>query len=139
MHKVVGDNIRLRREGERQKLSLKDAGAEIRKNLEKVTWQQVAIDSLYEEIQRAYLRTVTSLTTAIEAKDKYTKGHGERVSYYSSITADELGLTDKSKTDLKFASLLHDLGKIGIPDSILWKESQLSEGGKDCRATSARF
>ena len=48
----------------------------------------------YQEVQTAYLHTVTSLTAAIEAKDRYTNGHSERVYYYCSLMADTLGLSE---------------------------------------------
>jgi response regulator RpfG family c-di-GMP phosphodiesterase len=123
---IIEHNERLRREAQTQEQSLREAAERIRSEEEKVNQQKAHIESLYAEIHNAYLHTVTSLTAAIEAKDRYTKGHGERVYYYSLLMADSLGLTEASRRDLKFASVLHDLGKIGIPDSILLKPGRLS-------------
>jgi len=79
------------------------------------------------QIQKAYLQTVTSLTRAIEAKDYYTHGHSERVYYYCSLIAEMLDLPESSRNDLRFASILHDIGKIGIPDSVLMKNGRLTD------------
>jgi response regulator RpfG family c-di-GMP phosphodiesterase len=124
---VVENNVRLRRETEAKEASLRDATVRIQSGRETVVRQQVEIESLYSEIQKAYLQTVTSLTKAIEAKDKYTRGHSERVYYYCCLMAEDLKLPESSKVDLRFASLLHDLGKIGIPDSILCKKGGLND------------
>ena len=83
------------------------------------------------KVQLAYLQTVTSLTRAIEAKDYYTHGHSERVYYYCSLIADILDLPESSRNDLRFASVLHDIGKIGIPDSILLKNGRLSDDERE--------
>lgn len=123
---VIEHNERLRREAEAKENSLAQAVDKIRAEEDTVQRQKAHIEALYNEIQDAYLHTVTSLTAAIEAKDHYTRGHGERVYYYCLLMADVLGLPESSRGDLKFASVLHDLGKIGIPDSILLKAGRLS-------------
>jgi response regulator RpfG family c-di-GMP phosphodiesterase len=123
---MIRSNERLRREAEAKQRELKAATEKIRVDEETVERQKERIEALYSEIQQAYLHTVTSLTAAIEAKDRYTRGHSERVYYYCTVTADVLGLPEASRQDLRFASILHDLGKIGIPDSILLKPDRLS-------------
>ncbi len=70
-----------------------------------------------EELERAYLDTIGILRQTVEAKDPYTRGHSDRVSEYSVLIGKKLGLDEKT----------HDIGKIGIPDSILLKESKLSD------------
>ena len=67
------------------------------------------------------------LSTTIEAKDEYTKGHSHRVAEYSVLIARELGWNEKELSNLKNAAHLHDIGKIAIPDTILNKPSKLSE------------
>lgn len=81
---------------------------------------------LLEEILRGYIVTVRSLSNAIEAKDEYTKGHCENVTEYSLATAKILGIEGEELKLLEYASLLHDVGKIGIPSTILNKPSRLS-------------
>ncbi len=90
--------------------------------------------SLVEELKRehikikeAFFQIITSLVNALEARDPYTQGHSQRVCSYSLIIADKLNWTKEEKDKLAKAALLHDLGKIGIPDSILHKKSALTD------------
>ena len=80
-----------------------------------------------EELERAYLDTIGILRQTVEAKDPYTRGHSDRVSEYSVLIGKKLGLDEKALHILKIGGLFHDIGKIGIPDSILLKESKLSD------------
>ena len=80
-----------------------------------------------EELERAYLDTIGILRQTVEAKDPYTRGHSDRVSEYSVLIGKKLGLDEKTLHILKIGVLFHDIGKIGIPDSILLKESKLSD------------
>lgn len=70
---------------------------------------------------------VNSLVSAIEAKDKYTLGHSERVSAYAVDIAKKLNLPEKQVNEIKIAGMLHDVGKIGISDEILHKPAKLSK------------
>ncbi|MFA5100801.1 MAG: HD-GYP domain-containing protein, partial [Candidatus Omnitrophota bacterium] len=90
--------------------------------------------SLYEKLKvehgktkEAFYQIITSLVNALEARDPYTQGHSQRVANYAQALADKLGWGQDQKERLRKASLLHDLGKIGIPDSILHKKGQLTE------------
>ncbi len=82
---------------------------------------------LFKKSQRNFLNTVAALAAAIDAKDAYTRGHSERVSSYAMAIANEMQLPEKDKTSIETAALLHDIGKIGIPDDILEKPSKLTE------------
>ena len=88
----------------------------------------VAIENaqLYRDLQELFLSTVKSLVATIEAKDAYTRGHSERVSIYSLATAEELNLEADEKENLRLAAVLHDIGKIGIPEKILNKKGPLT-------------
>ncbi len=88
----------------------------------------VAIENarLYQELQNAYISTILALASAMEAKDPYTRGHSERVADFSRKIALEMGLPQKQADDLHRAGLMHDIGKIGIPDLILQKPSPLT-------------
>lgn len=123
---MLRHNERLLQEAEAKERKLRDAALRIRSEEETVVRQRAQIEKLYAEIQEAYLHTVTSLTAAIEAKDQYTKGHSLRVFYYCGLMAEVLGLSENGVSDLRFASVLHDLGKIGISDSILLKPGRLT-------------
>lgn len=86
-----------------------------------------SINELFEEQERAYMQSLQSLAKALEAKDAYTAKHSGRVAKYSVILGRRLGLDETQLRLLKQGALMHDLGKIGIPDSILNKPAALSE------------
>jgi putative nucleotidyltransferase with HDIG domain len=81
---------------------------------------------LYTKMRKVYLDTIRALAAAIDAKDPYTKGHSERVAETSIVLAQELNLSDKDIENIEYTALLHDIGKIGIADSILGKNSSLN-------------
>ncbi|TET39515.1 MAG: HD domain-containing protein [Planctomycetota bacterium] len=82
---------------------------------------------LIDDLGKMFYSTITTLIATIEAKDQYTRGHSERVTHYALVLGEELAL-DREKMDvLKLAGLLHDIGKIGIPESILNKPSRLTK------------
>ncbi len=81
---------------------------------------------LYVDMRRIYIETVESLSQAIEAKDTYTQGHSMRVSEYACDLAKRMGLKPKRIDDLKMAAILHDVGKIGIEETILNKPGKLT-------------
>lgn len=76
--------------------------------------------------QQLYFKTITALTEAIDAKDVYTAGHSQRVAEISTTIAYQLGLSSKEIDTIHYGSLLHDIGKIGIPESILNKKGGLT-------------
>lgn len=80
----------------------------------------------YDRISEAYLLTVKALTLAIDAKDHYTYGHSQRVAHYSLAIAREMNYSDVELARLERACYLHDVGKIGIPESILNKPEALT-------------
>ena len=81
----------------------------------------VAIEnaSLYEDVRRNYYETVRALTIAIEARDPATYGHSERVTDIAQRLADRLGMGEEEKEYLRFGTVLHDIGKIGVEHSAL--------------------
>lgn len=89
----------------------------------------IAIENaqLYEELQDYFADTIGALVAAVEAKDTYTYGHSARVTRYSLLIADQLGLNSVEQRRLEYLALLHDVGKIGIDEKILRKASQLDE------------
>ncbi len=84
------------------------------------------IASTYNSINTYYEETITSLVAAVDAKDSYTKGHQERVARLSALIGDQLGLPEEEYVALQQAAMLHDIGKIGIPEYILIKDERLS-------------
>jgi hypothetical protein len=83
--------------------------------------------SQYDEQQKAYDRTVRALVRAVETKDLYTRGHSERVSLASVMIAGSVELGEQRTETLRFAGLLHDVGKIGVPTRVLQKTGRLTE------------
>ncbi len=81
---------------------------------------------LYEKIRDYYHRTILSFARAIEAKDPYTRGHSERVAFFSAKLGEAIGLPKDQIETLKMGGVLHDIGKIGIKDTILKKPSTLT-------------
>lgn len=81
----------------------------------------------YAGLKEAFVDTVRSLVGALEAKDPYTRGHSERVSEYAAALGTALGLSPRDIERLEYAALLHDLGKLAIPSSILVKPGRLEE------------
>ena len=80
-----------------------------------------------EKLEKAYLETVETLRYTVEAKDTYTRGHSDRVSEYSVLIGKYLGLSEEELHKLKVGGLFHDIGKIGVPDSILLKTTKLTD------------
>ena len=81
-----------------------------------------------EERSRAtFLRTLESLATALEARDDYTRGHSQRVCDLSVMIGSKLGLTPDALEELRIGTILHDIGKIGVPDAILNKPGRLTD------------
>ena len=70
---------------------------------------------------------MTVLSGAIDAKDTYTKGHSIRVAEYSKEIARRMGFTEKEQEDIYMIGLLHDVGKIGVPDAIINKSARLTD------------
>jgi cyclic di-GMP phosphodiesterase len=97
-------------------------------HLEELVEQRTAeLDRALDSLEEAYRSTLKALTTALETRDQETHGHSERVVSYSLRLGLEYGLNREQMKALEFGSLLHDIGKIGVPDSILRKPAKLTE------------
>lgn len=81
---------------------------------------------LYHRLEKGYFDTITALAAALDAKDPYTAGHSERVMHYATGIAEELDLPLDRIRLIRFAAILHDIGKIGISGDIIRKKGQLS-------------
>jgi putative nucleotidyltransferase with HDIG domain len=82
---------------------------------------------LYQRMQRAICQSLLGLANALEAKDPYTRGHSERVGQWSRQLAVVLGLSAVESEMVAQAGLLHDIGKIGVPERVLTKRGPLAE------------
>jgi diguanylate cyclase (GGDEF)-like protein/putative nucleotidyltransferase with HDIG domain len=104
-----------------------EAFEEIYRRLEQFTrsLQEQGGDAAGDALPPAVVETVTSLAFAIDAKDHYTQGHSQKVSAYAVMIAQALGLTPAELEEIRLAGLLHDIGKVGIPEAILNKSGPL--------------
>ena len=93
---------------------------EVEKKTQEVTAQ-------HEKIERISMQIVKALSGAIDAKDTYTNGHSTRVADYSKEIARQAGYSEKMQNDIYMMGLLHDVGKIGVPDAIINKPAKLSD------------
>ncbi len=84
-----------------------------------------------KELEKEHLAYIETLRRIVDAKDRYTRGHSDRVSQYSILIGEKLGLRDKDLETLRIGGLFHDIGKIGIPDNILLKTSKLTDSEYD--------
>lgn len=94
---------------------------------EHLNMQKNMIEDSYVRLNSAYESTVFAMSNAVDARDSYTAGHSARVSKISLILGKELGLSETDLKTLEFATLFHDIGKIGISDNILNKNGKLSD------------
>jgi putative nucleotidyltransferase with HDIG domain len=84
------------------------------------------VEDLYRRLKESYQSTLEALATALDARDAETRGHSVRVAAYTVAVARRLGVPEGELTDIYRGALLHDVGKIGIPDAILLKPGKLT-------------
>ena len=85
------------------------------------------LSDTYEKLEKAYMESIQTVRYTVEAKDTYTRGHSDRVSEYSVLIGEKLGLNEEDLRRLRIGGLFHDVGKIGVPDNILQKNGKLSD------------
>ncbi len=110
-----------------QLLLLIESGIKAVSQMQLIKNMNTELKSTYDKLESAYMETIEVLRFTVEAKDTYTRGHSDRVSEYSELIGKSLGLSESDLKILKIGGLFHDIGKIGIPDSILLKESRLDD------------
>lgn len=121
---LKGEIRRLNQVTREQNFKLQD----MNKNLEgKVRERTGQLNQKNQELRTAYIQTIRALAEAIDAKDAYTRGHSERVAVYASRIARQLEMRKEMIERVYFAGLLHDVGKIGVPDAIITKPARLDE------------
>lgn len=94
---------------------------ELTHNLERKVTEKTA------QIEKMTFETIATISSMIEAKDSYTKGHSVRVAEYSAMIAEGAGWREQAIQNLRYIALLHDIGKVGIPDNVLNKPGKLTE------------
>lgn len=101
---------------------------ELKKCLQQeVKKQTKAAEDRREKVERLSQQIILTLAKTIDAKDKYTNGHSERVADYSKEIAKRMGMSEQEQQDIYCMGLLHDIGKIGISDAIIRKTEKLTE------------
>lgn len=124
LHSLLGLNRRIIQGLQEQNASLQKQNAFLAKKIEESTSN---LARLYENLRTTYMRTIKVLAQAIDARDHYTHSHSENVARYAVTIADEMGMSVKDIELIREACELHDLGKIGVEDSILSKPSSLDK------------
>ncbi len=84
-------------------------------------------NTLLNDLRELFFTTIKSISSALDAKDTYTHGHSHRVTLFTLILAQEMGLDDSLIEEIETAGLLHDIGKIGVPEDILCKPGKLTD------------
>lgn len=107
-----------------QNISLQKQNALLVKRIEESTKN---LTRLYEDLRSTYMRTIKALAQTIDAKDHYTHSHSQNVARYAVVIARQMHLSDQEINLIRDACELHDLGKIGVEDSILGKPSELTD------------
>ena len=110
-----------------QLLLLIESGIKSIKQMQEIKRINAELEETNEKLEQAYLDSVETLRYTVEAKDPYTRGHSDRVSEFSVLIGKKLGLPEEQLKILRIGGLFHDIGKIGIPDNILQKESKLTD------------
>ncbi len=82
---------------------------------------------LIENLEQVFIGAIRALVASIEARDPYTRGHSDRVTAYGMVITDVLGLSDREREIVELSGLLHDVGKIGVPEAVLNKPGKLTE------------
>ncbi len=98
----------------------------LQRNLEREVWEKT------RENEQLFLHVVSSLADAIDAKDAYTNGHSGRVAMYSKEIAKRFGYNEKDQDKIYMMGLLHDVGKIGVPDEVINKPGRLTDEEFEC-------
>lgn len=110
-----------------QLLLLIESGIKAIAQMQEIKEINQKLESTYAELEKAYLESIETLRYTVEAKDMYTRGHSDRVAEYSYLIGSRLGLSEEDLKKLKLGGLFHDIGKIGVPDSILLKTAKLTD------------
>ena len=110
-----------------QLLLLIESGIKSIAQMNEIKKMNEELSDTYGKLEKAYLDSIETLRFTVEAKDPYTRGHSDRVSEYSVLIGKKMGLSDNDIKTIQVGGLFHDIGKIGIPDSILLKEAKLTD------------
>jgi HD-GYP domain-containing protein (c-di-GMP phosphodiesterase class II) len=122
-----GELLRREREAADKERQLERYAADLRE-----TFKQERARS--QQLRSSYMATVRALSNAVEARDAYTAKHAERVTAYGMEIARAMGVPISGAPEIEFGFLLHDIGKVGIPDAILYKPDALTDHERELMA-----
>lgn len=110
-----------------QLLLLIESGIKAISQMNLIKQMNSELQDTYEKLEKSYMESIQTLRYTVEAKDTYTRGHSDRVSEFSVLIGKYLNLSEDDLRTLKIGGLFHDIGKIGVPDSILLKTDKLTD------------
>ena len=116
----------LHRESQARERELEEVNRTLRLATRQAQCTAAELRRTYRRLQRSFFQSLVGLANALEAKDAYTRGHSERVAGLARGLALAAGLGDAAAETIAQAGLLHDLGKIGVPEAVLRKPGALS-------------
>lgn len=122
-----GNSSRLLAIADRNSGELGTVEVQLMRSVASILQAHLAVDRQFAEMRSMFAGTVLALVSAIDAKDPYTCGHSSRVAQLAQALTRELGYDDETVETVRMAGLLHDIGKIGVPDAILGKPGKLTE------------
>lgn len=121
--RLMNENMEYQLDLERK---VEDRTRELRHKSDEVEKLYESLKEAFEKIQTTYETTLEALMEALDARDSETQGHSRRVAEYTTLIARRMGVVDPELTQMRWGALLHDVGKIGIPDAILRKPGPLT-------------
>ena len=98
----------------------------------------IQLQKAYEKLEVSYEEMTKTVRTMVDARDLYTRGHSDRVSYYACRIAEKMGKDERFINRIRVAGLFHDIGKIAVPDSVLLKNASLKMCIRDSLGTVLR-
>ena len=110
-----------------QLLLLIESGIKSVEQMREIKKINTKLENTYEKLEKAYMESIQTIRYTVEAKDTYTRGHSDRVSEYSVLIGEKLGMSKEDIRRLQIGGLFHDVGKIGVPDNILQKNDKLTD------------
>lgn len=122
--RLIRENLEYQLDLERK---VEERTSELRHKREEVESLYKELKVAFEQINSSYETTLEALMEALDARDSETQGHSRRVAEYTTLVARHLGIEEPELTQFRWGALLHDVGKIGIPDAILRKPGPLTE------------
>jgi len=127
LQKYAGDLAKVYQSEKEKRNELHTANEQLKRYADDLKKTILDLRSAHKDLEEVYLDTIQRLVIAAEYKDEVTGDHIVRMSRYSALIAERYGLSDSEVKNILYASPMHDIGKIGIPDSILLKPGKLTD------------